>query len=276
MAAYYDEFSAHHDYELWLSHLLPAANDLGLQGTRLLDVACGTGKSFAPLVATEWQITACDISRGMLDQAKTRAADSVRLEQTDMRELPIFGAFDLVWALGDPFNYLSKTSELEACLRGMRANLAPGGVVLFDLNTLLTYGTFYVDTSTRRWREKLLVWRGLTAPDPAPGVRAQASFEVFEGSMARTHHYRPGGHQRRESIELLDGSQPFCRPICRALHEQRHFRVSEVLDAIDRAGLECVAVFGQHFDAVLHEDLDETKHTKAVYFARDPDETQRR
>ena len=45
MAPVYDDFTAHHNYELWFSHLLPALERHGLGDPgRLLDVGCCTGK----------------------------------------------------------------------------------------------------------------------------------------------------------------------------------------------------------------------------------------
>ena len=63
MASVYDDFTAHHDYELWLGQLLPKVegHGLGARG-RLLDVGCGTGKSFIPMLERGWSVTACDLS----------------------------------------------------------------------------------------------------------------------------------------------------------------------------------------------------------------------
>ena len=42
-------------------------------GERVLDVACGTGKSFMPFLARGWDVTACDLSPAMLARAATVA-----------------------------------------------------------------------------------------------------------------------------------------------------------------------------------------------------------
>ena len=247
MAPYYDAFSAHHDYELWLANLLPAAERFGLRGRRLLDVACGTGKSFLPLLDSDWQITAVDASRGMLEQARRKTGGRVRLQVADMRELPTLGCFDLVWALGDALNYLLSDEQLDSALSGLRRNLAPDGLLLFDLNTLLTYRTFYAETSVKEQEGKRLTWHGQTTTDPAPGVLAQATFEVKEIGANGV------------------------APLCVSVHRQRHYPAESVTAALDRAGLQCLAVFGQHFDARLHQPLDETRHTKGVFIARSRD-----
>src|SRR5690349_17465028 len=125
MAHVYDDFTAHHDYEGWMTDLLVALERRGLQGKRLLDVACGTGKSFLPMLPRGWQVTGCDISPAMLELARAKADREVTLAVADMLELPVFGEFDLVWALDDAVNYLLSPGELERALVGMRRNMAP-------------------------------------------------------------------------------------------------------------------------------------------------------
>jgi SAM-dependent methyltransferase len=72
-----------------------------------------------------WEVTACDISPSMLELARAKAGDVARLSVADMRELPTFGEFDLVWALDDAVNYLLSGEELGKALSGMRATWLP-------------------------------------------------------------------------------------------------------------------------------------------------------
>src|SRR5882762_1378125 len=83
IAPVYDDFTAHHDYELWLGNLLPNLEEQGLQGRRLLDVGCGTGKSFIPMLERGWEVTACDISPQMLDKARGKVGRAARLSVAD-------------------------------------------------------------------------------------------------------------------------------------------------------------------------------------------------
>ena len=96
-----------------------------------------------------------------------------------MRELPGFGEFDLVWCLDDAVNYLLSGEELEQALRGMRRNLGPGGLLIFDVNTPDTYRTFFAEEVELELNGRRLVWEGRSGlTTSAPGAIAEASFEV--------------------------------------------------------------------------------------------------
>ena len=73
LAPYYDAFTAASDYEAWASQVLALARRHGLRGRTLLDLACGTGKSFMPFVAHGFRVTGCDSSTAMLAEAARRA-----------------------------------------------------------------------------------------------------------------------------------------------------------------------------------------------------------
>ena len=245
MAPVYDDFTAHHDYEGWLADLVTALERHGLQGKRLLDVGCGTGKSFMPMLPRGWEVTGCDISPAMLELAREKAGEGVRLEVANMLELPRFGEFDLIWALDDAINYLLSPEELERALVGIRANLAPNGLLLFDVNELLAYRTFFAETEVVERGGQRLVWSGLAAADVAPGSICESRLEVVsDDSNAKT----------AEAPVLT--------------HRQRHFPEAEVLAALERAGLECLDIFGIYTDGILKQPLDVSTHTKAIYIAR--------
>jgi SAM-dependent methyltransferase len=240
-APVYDVFTAHYDYEGWLADLVELLERYGLQGSRLFDVGCGTGKSFLPMLPRGWQVTGCDISPSMLKLARGKAGEAALLFRADMRELPRAGEFDLVWSLDDAVNYLLGDGELEQALAGMRENLAPTGLLLFDVNTLRAYRTFFAETETIEREGHRLVWHGLAAADTAPGSIFESRLEIDPGES--------------------DETEP-------CVHRQRHFPEPAVLAAIDRAGLECLDVYGQGLDGIPAQPLDESIHTKALYIAR--------
>ncbi|HXS46920.1 MAG TPA: methyltransferase domain-containing protein [Solirubrobacterales bacterium] len=239
IAPVYDDFTAHHDYELWLGNILPELRRHGLRGHRLLDVGCGTGKSFLPMLERGWDVTACDISASMLELARAKAGDAASLTVADMRELPVFGEFDLVWALDDAVNYLVSAEEMSDALSGMRANLAPGGLLMFDVNTLQAYRTFFAEVQRVEQGGRQLVWRGQATPETPAGSISEARFEIESEGEVKTH-----------------------------IHRQRHFPEAEMLELLRAAGLECLDVFGHGFDAVLKQPVEELIHSKVVYISR--------
>jgi SAM-dependent methyltransferase len=244
IAPVYDEFTHRNDYETWFGLLVPALERHGLRHGRLLDVGCGSGKSFPPMLERGWEIVGCDVSPAMLERARAKVGDSVRLEVADMRALPVFGEFDLVWALNDPVNYLLDEEELALAFAGMRRNLAPGGLLLFDTNTLHAYRSFFAeDVVIERdgWR---LVWNGHGRPDSEPGTVSEASFEA---------------------TPLEEGVGTAIAP---ELHRERHFPPEQILAGLARAGLECVEHCGYGDDEQMHQPLDEAEHSKAIYIAR--------
>jgi SAM-dependent methyltransferase len=237
-APVYDEFNRNYMFERWTGKLVEKAEEAGVGGKRMLDIACGTGMSTIPMLDRGWTVTGCDISSGMLDIAREKVAGRANLFEADMRELPDFGEFDLVWAINDPLNYLLDVEELEATFDGMRRNVAADGIVLFDVNTLVTYRTFFSNEVVVESKAGRLVWQGQLLPaDVSRGTFAEARFDG-------------GGDPELANV-----------------HRQRHFTEAEVLAALDASELDCVAQFGEK-DGDLTPGVDENLHTKAVYLCR--------
>ena len=112
---------------------------------RLLDVGCGTGKSFQPWERRGWSILACDASPAMLRRAAAKAGPRTETLVADARDLDVLGSFDLVTLVDDVVNYL-EPGELVATFAGAARNLAPRGLLAFDVNTLISYRTFFAET----------------------------------------------------------------------------------------------------------------------------------
>ena len=235
LASVYDHFTDGYDHDGWVERLVQIARQHGLRGTRALDVACGTGKSFAPLLRSGYDVWACDISPAMAAHARRRSGlDSDRVLVADMRDLPELGAFALVTCLDDAVNYLLEPADLCAAFACVARALEPEGVYLFDANTLATYRAGFA--ARTRFERPLAnaVWRGETRGRIRPGALCSASIEIA-------------------------GRRDLSR------HVQRHHTESTIRTALMSTGLVCRAVFGQSTGGVLHQDADEEAHTKLVY-----------
>lgn len=235
-APYYDAYTAGYRAEKWTGSLAALARRHGLTGKRLLDVGCGTGKSAAPMAARGFEVVGCDISPAMLEIANDLLGPGVRLGEADVRSLPVFGAFDLVWALNDVLNYMLSPHELRLALEGMRENLAEGGVLLFDLNTLLLHRASFTGEGTREEGGHTLSWIGMEE-EVVSGALCEGRIEI-NGVPSATH-----------------------------VHRQRHFAEVEVRAVIAAAGLSCVGVYGD-YEGEQDQPLDETRHQKAIYIVQ--------
>jgi SAM-dependent methyltransferase len=246
LAPVYDGFSADFDHETWVSRLLAVAEQQGATGKRVLDVACGTGKSFEPLLRRGYEVSACDISPAMVARARQRAGSRARkVFVADMRALPVCGRFDLITCLDDAVNYLLTVEDLRSAFRSAARLLRPGGFYLFDTNTLLTYRTAFAQDlwfTREGWN---FAWHGEGSADAEPGTRATATVRAQSESGATVV----------------------------AQHVQRHHPIEVVERELRDAGFDILARLGQTTGAVLHETATELDHNKTVFVARRSQET---
>lgn len=239
LSPHYDELTSHHLYDRWFEQLIPVLEREGLSGSRLLDLGCGTGKSTLPLVDRGWQATAVDVSPGMLRELERKAGNRVQVHCADIAELPRLGQFDLVLSLGEAMNYCAANGGFVDALRGVRRNLAPGGLVMFDLNTLRSYGTFFAERQTSRLRNAEATWRGQVGSETEPGMLAAGVMAISEA-----------GGSNDES-----------------LHRQAHIPESEAKEALAAVGLELRAVYGHDYSGVLEQPLSQERHTKGIFIS---------
>lgn len=249
-APIYDQWNAQNDYEMWLGEaLLPALELHGLRKGWVLDVGCGTGRAFPPLLARGWRVIGCDVSAGMLAEASRKFESQVQLLQVDARSLPsisssgapVEGAFELILLLNDVVNYLVEEDELQELFSGIKQNLHPDhGLFVFDANTLRLFREDYAvgvldARGIGNWR-----WSGETASVESGGR--------FEARLAT-----PDGEDQ--------------------VHRQRHWPPEQMVKALEAAGLQTLAVLGQSEESgrvVLRDPPDERRDRKVVYIASHP------
>lgn len=242
LARVYDLIAADHAHESWLRSIEVLAREHGLHGRRVLDVACGTGRSFIPLLDLGYEVTACDVSPRMAELAAEKAGERARVLVADMRDLPHIGRFDLVTCLLDAVNHLLTSDDVLAAFAGVRDNLASDGLFVFDVNTTMAYAT--AQDVVAEGPDGFVVWRGSRAALAAPGGTAEILVEIFTEDG--------DGLWRRESSS----------------HEHRHYPLGQVAGLLDAVGLEPVCVRGQLPGAILEGDPDEARHPKALFVAR--------
>lgn len=243
-APVYDDFNSANNYELWLGDvLLPELERHGLQKGRALDVGCGTGRAFDPLLDRGWKVVGCDASEGMLGQAAKKFGSRVELHHADARELASMapadthGDFQLVLLLNEVVNYLTEDGDLERAFVGVRRNLDPNGLVVFDSNTLLWFAESFAAGKSEEMSARGWDWHGLN--------------ETVE--RGATYEARLSGQ----------GVEPH-------VHRQRHWTPEQVDAALEAAGLCSLAALGQreeNLQVILEAPVDEQRDSKIIYIA---------
>jgi SAM-dependent methyltransferase len=245
LAPFYDSYTRRYGHERWLANLEAIAIDHGLRGSRLLDVGCGTGKSFLPLLARGYEVTGCDLSPAMVEHARAAAAGKADLLVADARDLPVLGRFDLVTSLDDALNYVLSDEELGMAFAGVARNLRPGGLFVFDLTTIAAYRKYFALDMASEDGDAFYCWRGEADPEnTAPGAIVGSVIEVFatdDGECWRRYSSR---------------------------HVQRHHPPEIVGDLLASCGLELLSRRGQMTGAQIDPVGDDERHLKLVYFAR--------
>ena len=237
-ARFYDRFTEDYAYDHWMAGVDAWARDQGMRGRDLLDVACGTGKSFEPMLARGYAVTACDISPAMVAEAHRKHGRQADIFVADMRRLGWREEFDLLTCMDDAVNYLLDEDDLLAALAGMHRALRPGGIAVFDTNSLATYRTTFAETFDVDAGDCRFRWTGEAAADFEPGALASATIAIH------------GPDEESESW-----------------HVQRHWSIDTIRSACEQAGFERVSFRGQVTGCHLLGAPDEELHTKIVCLA---------
>jgi SAM-dependent methyltransferase len=149
IAGIYDKLNADIDYERWsdfiaacFDRFLPEDPDI------VLDLACGTGRMTFPLADRGFDMIGIDGSADMLAEAYNKSYDRMEAAekegrsapqplflQQDMRAFELYGTVDATVCCLDSMNYLTGDGDLDKCLACIHLYLAPGGLLIFDVNS---------------------------------------------------------------------------------------------------------------------------------------------
>lgn len=242
LAPFYDEFVAHPAYRRWILSIEQMARGLGVDGLRLLDVGCGTGRSFAVLLERGYLVTAVEPVGPMLAQARRRSPRRVRTAHALTVDAPA-GPFDLVLALNDVVNCVPDAEELHRTLVAVAARLADRGVFAFDVTPRVQHAVLFGRRTERVTARARFSW--------SPGATSDA-----DERLAHLHIWPTG------------------QPETVAVHRQRTIDPHQVRAALAAAGLHAVAMRGCDNDGRLLPTT--TGAFKHIYFASHIDPRRRK
>jgi ubiquinone/menaquinone biosynthesis C-methylase UbiE len=142
IAPYYDALMATVPYARWadyVSQLAALSGRLIRPGSRLLDLATGTGSVALEFAERSCTVVGIDLSEPMLMEARRKAAErglQVEFICSDLARFEVSEVFDHAVCLYDSFNYLTDPDDLKRAFANISSALAPDGLLIFDVNTV--------------------------------------------------------------------------------------------------------------------------------------------
>src|SRR5699024_11972645 len=125
---------------LCLSHRILCESDIN-DGI-LLDLGCGTGTMTELFAGFGYDMIGVDNSADMLEIAmekKEASGHDILYLLQDMRAFELYGTVRAVLSVCDSVNYMTDPADLLQVFRLVNNYLDPGGIFIFDFNTVHKY-----------------------------------------------------------------------------------------------------------------------------------------
>lgn len=219
LAGTYDALTGDVEYEKradWLEKLLRRSE---IPVHTVLDLACGTGTMTWIFTGRGYEMIGVDGSEEMLAAAMEKygsveGVPPIFLHQS-MPELDLYGTVDAAVCCLDSLNYLTSPKEVQRTLERLHLFIAPGGMLLFDVNTPEKLqgldGQVFLDET----EDAYCVWR----PEYHRGL-CTYYMDIFR---------RQNGDQWQRSLEI---------------HEERAYTVEQLTQWLEAAGFGKIRTYG--------------------------------
>ncbi|MBS5082027.1 MAG: class I SAM-dependent methyltransferase [Clostridiales bacterium] len=160
-ASVYDLFMDNVPYEQWSGYLVSLLQEYGIEDGLILDLGCGTGSLTEQLAKKGYDMIGVDNSSDMLEIAMDKKAASgldILYLMQDMRDFELYGTVKAVVSICDSMNYILSEDELTTVFRLVNNYLDPGGIFIFDLNTIYKYSLMGDATIAENREEGSFIW----------------------------------------------------------------------------------------------------------------------
>lgn len=154
-AEVYDELMDGAPYERWCETIVSLIEKYGIskpernakdalasERNLVLDLGCGTGTMTELLYQKGYDMVGIDNSPAMLRAAmekKLQSGSEILYLCQDMRAIDLYSTVGTVISVCDSVNYLLEDEEIEDTFSGVANYLYPGGLFIFDFNTVYKY-----------------------------------------------------------------------------------------------------------------------------------------
>ena len=162
-ARFYDELTQNVDYERRAEHFSALLLSYGIKSGTVLDLACGTGTMTWLLTQRGYEVIGVDGSEEMLAAAMSKSGQTagippVFLHQS-MPRLDLYGTVDAAVCCLDSLNYLTDPRDVQRTLRRLHLFVAPGGMLVFDVNTVAKLSALDGQVFLDETEDTLCLWR---------------------------------------------------------------------------------------------------------------------
>ena len=205
-ASVYDIFMDNIPYKEWADYLKSLLNEYGVSDGLVLDLGCGTGSITELLAMAGYDMIGVDNSQEMLEIAMEKRLvsghDILYLLQ-DMREFELYGTVKAIVSICDSVNYITEQSDLSEVFRLVNNYLDPGGIFIFDFNTVYKYQEILGDRTIAEDREDCsFIWDNYYYEDEKIN-EYELSLFIREGSSDMYHKYQETHIQKAYDLETI-------------------------------------------------------------------------
>lgn len=229
-AGVYDVFMDNVNYREWADYIIETLAQDEIRDGLVLELGCGTGTVTEMLADAGYDMIGIDNSEEMLAEAMEKRAESghdILYLLQDMQDFELYGTVRAVISVCDSMNYLTDEEDLEYLFALVNNYLDPGGLFIFDMNTIHKYRDVIGDTTIAEDREDgSFIWENSYDRENALNVYELALFLPREDGLYEK---------------------------CEEEHVQKAYSIEAIKAMIVKAGMELVAVC----DAYTHNPGDE-------------------
>ncbi len=201
----YDELMQDAPYDKWVEIIKKYTEKNEVQGSRLLDLACGTGELSIRLAKDGFDVTGVDLSDDMLAVANSKAGAlgaDIQFYQQNMAELEGLGQFDVIGIFCDSLNYLQTETEVINTFRSVHQHLANDGLFMFDVHSIYKMQHIFMnETFTLNEDEISYIWQCFEGEYPY-SIEHDLSFFVLDERSGKYDRYDELHVQRTYPIDV--------------------------------------------------------------------------
>ncbi len=202
----YDEYMDNIPYEEWEKYLKSLLYEYGVREGLVLELGCGTGNMTEILAQSGYDMIGVDNAEEMLEIAiekRMKSGLDILYLQQDMREFELYGTVKAIVSVCDSVNYILEEEELEEVFRLVNNYLDPGGVFIFDFNTVYKYREILGDQTIAENREECsFIWDNYYYEEERIN-EYELSLFIREGDSELYRKYQETHFQKAYDLETM-------------------------------------------------------------------------